>query len=93
HKVVKVFGHERDSVEKFRQINQGLYEVGWKAQFMSGIIFPAINFVNNIGYVLVVLVGGLLVAQRAIFIGDVQAFIQYMRQFTHPIIQVANIAN
>lgn len=93
HKIVKLFGHERDSVEKFKEINQRLYEVGWKAQFMSGIIFPAINFVNNMGYVLVVLVGGLLVAQRAIFIGDVQAFIQYMRQFTHPIVQVANITN
>lgn len=93
HQIVKLFGHEKDSVEKFKQINQRLYEVGWKAQFMSGIIFPAINFVNNIGYVLVVLVGGLLVAQRVIFIGDVQAFIQYMRQFTHPIVQVANIAN
>ena len=93
HKIVKVFGHEKDSVEKFKNINQGLYEVGWKAQFMSGIIYPVLNFINNIGYVFVVLAGGLLVAQKVIQIGDVQAFIQYMRQFTHPIIQVANIAN
>lgn len=93
HKIVKVFGHEEESVKKFKEINQRLYNVGWKAQFMSGFIFPALNFVNNIGYVVVCVVGGLLVAQRAIAIGDVQAFMQYIRQFTHPIVQVANIAN
>lgn len=93
HKIVKVFGHEENSVEKFREINARLYKVGWKAQFMSGIIFPALNFVSNIGYVLVCVAGGLLVAKKKIEIGDIQAFIQYMRQFTQPIIQVANIAN
>lgn len=93
HKIVKVFGHESDSVEKFEAINDRLYQVGWKAQFMSGIIFPALNFVNNIGYVLVCVVGGILVARKVIEIGDIQAFIQYMRQFTQPIVQVANIAN
>ncbi|MGI6435550.1 MAG: ABC transporter ATP-binding protein [Syntrophomonadaceae bacterium] len=93
HKIVKVFGHEEESVAKFKEINQRLYTVGWKAQFMSGFIFPALNFVNNIGYVVVCVVGGLLVAQRVIAIGDIQAFMQYIRQFTHPIVQVANIAN
>ncbi|KFD42350.1 ABC transporter [Peptococcaceae bacterium SCADC1_2_3] len=93
HKIVKVFGHEEDSIAKFKGINKRLYGVGWKAQFMSGIIFPALNFVNNIGYVVICVVGGLLVAKRKIEIGDIQAFIQYMRQFTQPIIQVANIAN
>jgi ATP-binding cassette subfamily B multidrug efflux pump len=93
HKIVKVFGHEEESVAKFKEINQRLYNVGWKAQFMSGFIFPALNFVNNIGYVVVCVVGGLLVAQRVIAIGDIQAFMQYIRQFTHPIVQVANIAN
>lgn len=93
HKVVKVFGHEEDSVEKFKSVNDRLYQVGWKAQFISGIIFPALNFVNNVGYVLICVVGGLLVAKKVIEIGDIQAFIQYMRQFTQPIIQVANIAN
>lgn len=93
HKIVKVFGHEKDSINKFAETNSRLYQVGWKAQFISGIIFPALGFVNNIGYVLICVVGGLLVAKRSIEIGDIQAFIQYMRQFTQPIIQVANIAN
>jgi len=93
HKIVRVFGHEEDSIAKFKEINDRLYKVGWKAQFMSGVIFPALNFVSNIGYVLICVVGGLLVAHRQIEIGDIQAFIQYTRQFTHPIIQVANIAN
>lgn len=93
HKVVKAFGREEDSIHKFSEINDRLYHVGWKAQFMSGIIFPALNFVSNLGYVGVCVVGGLLVARKAIEIGDIQAFIQYMRQFTQPIIQVANIAN
>jgi len=93
HRVVKVFGHETESIAKFQVINTELYKVGWKAQFVSGVIFPALNFVNNIGYVLVCIVGGLLVAKRSIEIGDIQAFITYMRQFTQPIIQVANITN
>ncbi|MEN6350620.1 MAG: ABC transporter ATP-binding protein [Syntrophomonas sp.] len=93
HKIVKVFGHEEESIEKFKQINSRLYRVGWKAQFISGIIFPALNFVNNVGYVLICVAGGMMVARRTIDIGDIQAFIQYMRQFTQPIIQVANIAN
>jgi ATP-binding cassette, subfamily B, multidrug efflux pump len=93
HKIVKVFGHEEDSIEKFKGINDRLYGVGWKAQFMSGIIFPALNFVNNIGYVVICVVGGLMVAKKKIELGDIQAFIQYTRMFTQPIIQVANIAN
>ncbi len=93
HKIVKAFGHEQDSIVTFRGINEQLYDAGWKAQFMSGVIFPALNFVNNLSFVLVCLVGGLLVAKKKIEIGDIQAFIQYMRSFTQPIIQVANIAN
>ena len=93
HKIVKAFGHEAESVEKFVTINQELYDVAWKAQFMSGIVFPALNFVNNLGYVLVCVVGGLLVAKNKIEIGDIQAFIQYIRQFTQPIVQIANITN
>lgn len=93
HKIVKAFGHEEDSIAKFKGINKRLYNAGWKAQFVSGVIFPALNFVNNIGYVVICVAGGLLVAKRKIEIGDIQAFIQYMRQFTQPIIQVANIAN
>jgi len=93
HKIVKAFGHERESVAQFQKINEELYRAGWKAQFLSGIIMPALNFVNNLGYVFVCVAGGLLVAKRAIDVGDIQAFIQYMRSFTHPIVQVANIAN
>lgn len=93
HKIVKAFGHEKESVETFRKVNDELYRAGWKAQFMSGIIMPALNFINNLGYVFVCIIGGLLVAKKAIDIGDIQAFIQYMRQFTQPIVQTANIAN
>lgn len=93
HKIVKAFGHEEDSVREFKKINEELYNVGWKAQFMSGFIMPALNFVSNVGYVLVCVVGGLLVTKKTIEVGDVQAFIQYMRQFTQPIVQTANIAN
>jgi len=93
HKIVKVFGHEKESIEQFRRINEQLYHAGWKAQFMSGVIMPALNFVNNLGYVFICIIGGLLVAKKAIEIGDIQAFIQYMRQFTQPIVQTANIAN
>lgn len=93
HKVVKAFGQEPEAIQKFTDINRRLYQVGWKAQFISGIIHPAINLVNNLSYVAICVVGGLLVARRAIEIGDIQAFIQYVRQFTQPIVQLANIAN
>jgi ATP-binding cassette subfamily B protein len=93
HKIVKVFGHEEDSIAKFREINAKLYGVGWKAQFVSSIIYPALNLVTNIGYVLVCVVGGLLVARNAIQVGDILAFIQYNQNFTQPILQVANIAS
>jgi len=93
HKIVTAFGHQEDSIAKFREINERLYGVGWKAQFMSGLIFPALNMVTNIGYVLVTVVGGILVAKRVIEVGDIQAFIQYNQQFTQPILQVSNIAN
>ncbi|MDF2547613.1 MAG: transporter related protein [Anaerosolibacter sp.] len=93
HTIVKAFGHEKKSVEQFNQINERLYHEGWKAQFISGIIMPFMSFINNIGYVFVCVVGGILVTRQTIQIGDVQAFIQYSRQFTQPIVQTANIAN
>ncbi|MFL6561361.1 MAG: ABC transporter ATP-binding protein, partial [Bacillus sp. (in: firmicutes)] len=93
HKVVKVFGHEQKSIETFEGINDSLYESAWKAQFVSGIIMPLMGFINNIGYVLVSVVGGILVTKKAIEIGDIQAFIQYSRQFSQPIAQTASIAN
>jgi ATP-binding cassette subfamily B multidrug efflux pump len=93
HEVIKAFGQEQESITIFKQENERLYEAGWKAQFISGIIMPLLSFVNNIGYVLVCVAGGILVARRSIEIGDIQAFIQYSRQFSNPIIQTANIMN
>ena len=93
HKIVKAFGHEHDSIEEFKNINDRLYNAGWKAQFISGIIMPMMRFVSNIGYVIVSVVGGYLAIQGTITIGDIQAFIQYSSQFTQPIVQTANIAN
>ncbi len=93
HKIVKAFGHENRSLHEFKTINGRFYNAAWKAQFVSGIIFPMMNFINNIGYVLVCVVGGIMAARKALKIGDIQAFIQYSRQFTMPIAQTANIAN
>ncbi len=93
HTVVKAFGKEDESVAKFDEINERLYTVGWKAQFLSGIMMPLMNFVSNLVYVFVCAIGGIMVIGGQISIGDVQAFIQYSRQFTQPIMQVAQIAN
>ncbi|WP_374713588.1 ABC transporter ATP-binding protein [Symbiobacterium terraclitae] len=93
HPVVKAYGRQAEAVATFDGINQRLYEAGWKSQFVSGMLFPLMGLVNNIGYVIVAVVGGVLVTRRAIEIGDIQAFIQYSRQFGQPIAQTANIAN
>lgn len=93
HTIVKAFGYETKSVERFDEINERLYANGWKAQFISGSIFPVMQFIGNIGYVLVCVIGGILVTRGSIAIGDIQAFIQYSQQFTMPITQVASIAN
>ncbi|WP_460001757.1 ABC transporter ATP-binding protein [Paradesulfitobacterium aromaticivorans] len=93
HPIVKAFGHEDKSINKFNEINERLYHAGWRAQFVSGLIMPLMNFIGNIGYVFVSVVGGILVIKKSIEIGDVQAFIQYSRQFSWPIVQTANIAN
>ena len=93
HQVVKAYGREQRSISDFGGMNAKLYDAGWRAQFVSGIMMPLMMFIGNIGYVLVCVVGGILVTQRSITVGDVQAFIQYSRQFTQPIAQTANIAN
>ncbi|GCE06511.1 ABC transporter ATP-binding protein [Dictyobacter aurantiacus] len=93
HKIVKAFGFERRSIDEFDKLNEKLYESGWRAQFISGTIMPLMMFIGNLGYVFVAVIGGVLVTQRAIQLGDIQAFIQYSRQFTMPITQLANIAN
>jgi ATP-binding cassette, subfamily B, multidrug efflux pump len=93
HKIVKAFGREAESVVRFDRINARLYDAGWKAQFISGLIMPLLSFVGNIGYVFISIVGGIFVTQGRISIGDVQAFIQYSQQFTWPITQTASLAN
>lgn len=93
HRIVKAFGQERKSLQEFDRINAELYNSGWRAQFMSGIIMPLMMFIGNLGYVLVCVVGGIFVTKKMIDVGDIQAFIQYSRQFTMPITQTANIAN
>jgi ATP-binding cassette, subfamily B, multidrug efflux pump len=93
HNVVKVFGRQAEAIEVFDRENEGLYEASFKAQFISGTIQPALSFLNNLNYVGIAVIGGLKVANGTMSLGDVQAFIQYSRQFTQPIIQTASIAN
>jgi ATP-binding cassette subfamily B protein len=93
HDIVKAFGREGKSIETFNGINAKLADSGWKAQFISGIMFPAMNFISNLGYVLISVAGGVWMTKGTILLGDITAFIQYSRQFTQPIIQTANIAN
>lgn len=93
HQVVKAFGHEQKSVAEFDEVNEQLYDAGRKAQFISGIIMPMMSLISNLSYVVICVVGGILVTQRTISIGDIQAFITYTKQFSQPIMQTANIAN
>ena len=93
HNVVQVFNGEAEAIEKFTEINDALYKSAWKSQFLSGMMMPIMSFVSNLGYVSVCLLGGYLTVKKVIDIGDIQAFIQYMRSFTQPITQIANISN
>ena len=93
HNVMRVFNGEQQSVEKFKKINTKLYGSAWMSQFLSGLMMPIMTFVGNLGFVGVSVLGGWLVIQGKIRIGDIQAFIQYVNQFNHPIVQSANIAN
>jgi len=93
HSIVKLFGRQEEAIEQFNVMNEHLYEASYKAQFISGIIQPAMMFVSNLNYVAVAVIGGVRVASGQLSLGDVQAFIQYSRQFTMPIIQAASIAN
>ncbi|MFF9589363.1 ABC transporter ATP-binding protein [Streptomyces sp. NPDC014646] len=93
HTLVKVFGRQEESAKDFAEQNEALYEAGFKAQFNSGIMQPLMMFVSNLNYVLIAVVGGLRVASGSLSIGDVQAFIQYSRQFSMPLTQVASMAN
>lgn len=93
HNVVKAFNGEEASVEQFNEYNDSLYESAWKSQFFSGLMQPITNFVGNVGYVAVCLLGGVLAGGGNITIGDIQAFIQYVRQFNQPISQLAQTMN
>ncbi|MBX3063570.1 MAG: ABC transporter ATP-binding protein [Anaerolineae bacterium] len=93
HNVMKAFNGEEQSIKKFDQYNDVLYGSAWKSQFLSGLLFPIMGFVGNLGYVAVSILGGYLVVNGSITVGDVQAFIQYVRSFTQPIAQIANISN
>jgi ATP-binding cassette subfamily B multidrug efflux pump len=93
HVVMKAFNGEAKSVDQFDQINDVLFDSAWKSQFLTGLLFPIMNFVGNLGYVGICILGGYLAVQGSITIGDIQAFIQYVRSFTQPISQIANISN
>jgi len=93
HVVVKAFNGEAKSVEYFDQINETLFDSAWKSEFLTGLLFPIMNFVGNLGYVAICVLGGYLVVKGTMPIGDIQAFIQYMRSFTQPITQIAQISN
>ncbi len=93
HQVVKAFNGENKAIQNFDVDNENLYNVAWKAQFLSGLIHPIMNFVSNLAYVFICIVGASLTSSGAITLGGIQAFIQYTRQFTQPIMQLANISN
>jgi ATP-binding cassette subfamily B protein len=90
---MKAFNGEKRSVEKFDTFNTTLYSSAWKSQFLSGMMMPLMNFIGNLGYVVVCILGGWLAFKNAITVGDIQAFIQYVRSFTQPITSIANISN
>ena len=93
HVIVKSYNGEERSIGRFDDINSQLYDSGWKSQFLSGLMMPLMHFISNLGYVMVAVAGGWLAIAGKISIGGIQAFIQYMNQFTQPITQTANIAN
>lgn len=93
HTVIKAFNREKQSLEKFDEINDKLCESAWKSQFFSGLMMPMTNFIGNLGYVAVCILGGYLAINGKVTIGNIQAFIQYVRSFNHPLALAANIAN
>jgi ATP-binding cassette subfamily B protein len=93
HIVMKAFNGEKRSVEKFDVYNKTLFDSAWKSQFLSGLMMPIMNTIGNLGYVAVAILGAYLAVRNAITVGDIQAFIQYVRSFTQPIAQIANISN
>ena len=93
HNVVKVFNKEEQTVETFKKVNQNLYESAWKSQFFSGMMMPLMQFIGNLGYVMVALLGGYLTITGKIQVGQIQSFFQYIRNFTQPMQQIAQVSN
>ena len=93
HNIIKAFNKEEDVIRKFNATNDKLYDSAWKSQFFSGMMMPVMQFIGNLGYVAVAILGGYLTIKNAIEVGDIQSFIQYVRNFTQPIQQVAQVAN
>lgn len=93
HLVVQAFNGQGDAIEKFDKTNEKLYQSAWKSQFLSGLMQPLMSFIGNLGYVLISILGGFLVIKNYIEVGDIQSFIQYVRQFNQPLNQIAQISN
>ncbi|ADQ08122.1 ABC transporter related protein [Caldicellulosiruptor hydrothermalis 108] len=93
HVVIKAFNAEKKTIEKFNFFNEKLYNAAWKSQFLTGVMMPLMNIIGNLGYVVVTVLGSYLTIKGTIEIGDIQAFVQYIRSFTQPIAQIANISN
>ena len=93
HTIVKAFNGENEAIKEFSKANKELYQSAWKSQFLSGLIFPIMNFIGNIGYVAVAILGGYLAIQGKITVGNIQSFIQYNKQFTQPINQIAQVSS
>lgn len=93
HLIIKAFGKEKESLEMFNSLNGELYHTAWKSQFLSGLMMPIMTIISNMGYVAVCILGGALAVKQVIQIGDIQAFIQYVRNFTRPLAQLANVSN
>ena len=93
HMVMKAYNGEAASIQRFNGLNEKLFTTAWKSQFLSGMMFPLMGFIGNLGYVVVCIIGGILAIQKAITVGDIQAFIQYVRMFTQPVGQMATVAN
>lgn len=93
HSVIKAFGREQEVIDEFERINQERYQNSWKANYMSGILIPVSYLIGNLGYILVTVAGGYMAIQGRLLVGDIQSFIQYLRNFTQPLTQISNMAN
>lgn len=93
HNIVKVFGHEKQAIDEFKEINENLYEVGRRAQFLSGLLSPLISFANNLGYVFICVIGGYLIISGKIDVGAITVFMVYTKMFMQPLVDISNIVN